>query len=178
MSEPLVFIDTETTGLDPDTHEVWEVGMVVRAGGTETEHHWFVQVDLKAANPEALDIGGFHDRYDTREAVAPLDLAGGLHTLIPPRAHLVGAVVSFDEERLRRLMNRYRVPVRWHYHLVDVENLVAGRLGIEPPWESDDLAAALGVTIDEKDRHTALGDARWAMRLYDAALLGATSETA
>lgn len=39
-----------------------------------------------------------------------------------------------------------------------------------PPWKSDDLSAALGVTISEEDRHTALGDARWAMRIYDAVM--------
>src|SRR5690606_15714544 len=37
------------------------------------------------------------------------------------------------------------------------------------PWRSDNLSAAIGVeppTTDE--RHTAMGDARWAMRMYDA----------
>jgi hypothetical protein len=36
------------------------------------------------------------------------------------------------------------------------------------PWKSDDLSAALGVTVSDEDRHTALGDARWAMALFDA----------
>ncbi|WP_249358495.1 hypothetical protein [Nocardia cyriacigeorgica] len=42
------------------------------------------------------------------------------------------------------------------------------------PWDSDGLSAALGVeppTADE--RHTAMGDARWAMRMYDAITGGA-----
>jgi len=38
------------------------------------------------------------------------------------------------------------------------------------PWKSDDLSAALGVTVSDEDRHTALGDARWAMRIYDAVM--------
>lgn len=39
----------------------------------------------------------------------------------------------------------------------------------ELPWKSDDLSLACGVTPpDETERHTALGDARWAMRWYDA----------
>ena len=40
----------------------------------------------------------------------------------------------------------------------------------QPPWKSDDLSAALGVTVSDEDRHTALGDARWAMRVYDAVM--------
>ena len=37
------------------------------------------------------------------------------------------------------------------------------------PWKSDDLTRALGVKpATEDERHTALGDARGAMRMYDA----------
>jgi DNA polymerase III epsilon subunit-like protein len=35
------------------------------------------------------------------------------------------------------------------------------------PWKSDNLSAALGITVSDKDRHTALGDARWARAIYD-----------
>jgi hypothetical protein len=38
------------------------------------------------------------------------------------------------------------------------------------PWNSDDLSAALGVTVSDEDRHTALGDAKWAMRIYNAVM--------
>jgi len=38
----------------------------------------------------------------------------------------------------------------------------------QPPWRSDDLLGAVGVTVPEVERHTALGDARWAMRAYAA----------
>lgn len=41
------------------------------------------------------------------------------------------------------------------------------------PWKSDDLSAALGITVSDKDRHTALGDARWARAIYDKVTGGA-----
>lgn len=48
------------------------------------------------------------------------------------------------------------------------------RRAIAPPWKSDDLSRAIGVEpASEEDRHTALGDARWAMRMYDAMTGGA-----
>ena len=78
----------------------------------------------------------------------------------------------------------------WHYHLIDTEALAVGYLhGINShghssvtcaenciddnmlpglPWKSDDLSAALGITVSEEDRHTALGDAKWARAIYDA----------
>jgi hypothetical protein len=40
------------------------------------------------------------------------------------------------------------------------------------PWKSDDLSAQLGVTVSEEDRHTALGDARWSLAIFDAVMGG------
>lgn len=97
-------------------------------------------------------------------------------------AHIVGAVPNFDTETLAALLRERGLTPAWHYHLIDVEALAVGFLhGVhrstewEPtalpalPWESDGLSRALGVDPPSEDeRHTALGDARWAMRLYDA----------
>lgn len=55
----LAFVDTETTGLDPDFHEIWEVGLIVN----DEERLWQLPVDLKRADPKALEIGRFHERY-------------------------------------------------------------------------------------------------------------------
>jgi hypothetical protein len=57
----------------------------------------------------------------------------------------------------------------WHYHIIDVEILAAGKLGAIPPYSSSELTAALGVVVDEATKHTALGDVEWAMALYAAA---------
>jgi hypothetical protein len=55
----LAFIDTETTGLDPDRHEIWEIALIV----DDQEYQWFLPVDLGKADPIALNIGRFHERY-------------------------------------------------------------------------------------------------------------------
>lgn len=101
-------------------------------------------------------------------------------------AHIVGAVPNFDTETLDAMLRRHQLLPAWHYHLVDVEALAVGYLhglvrdvqggehGVRAfpgvlPWKSDDLSRACGVLPPSDDeRHTALGDARWAMRLYDA----------
>jgi hypothetical protein len=200
MSDLVCFVDTETTGLDPDRHAIWEVALITPDGN---EHVWqFGPVDEMAADPFALNIGRYWDRrwpHDITE-VSHIDAVYEAHTPksrrknFPDRGraitpgptwsrrfrdltaglHLAGAVVSFDEERLRRLLHRHGVLHRWHYHLVDVEALAAGKLGIEPPWDSDDLSAALGITVSDDERHTALGDARWARAIYDAVMGGAS----
>lgn len=109
-------------------------------------------------------------------------------------AHIVGAVPNFDTEVLGARMRADGICPSWHYHLIDVEALAVGWLnamaavcerrdqgeipgperGAElrdlgsPPWKSDDLSAAFGIKVSEEDRHTALGDARWARAIYDA----------
>ena len=110
-------------------------------------------------------------------------------------AHLVGAVPNFDAEVLGNRMRAHGICPSWHYHLIDIEALAAGWLHrhaavlenreatieeatalreiARPPWKSDDLTRALGVKpATEEERHTALGDARWAMRAYDAVIGG------
>lgn len=97
-------------------------------------------------------------------------------------AHLVGAVPNFDAEVFASMLRRHQLAPAWHYHLIDVEALAVGwihgsgrvpniahQLGVELPWKSDDLSRACGVEpAGDDERHTALGDAKWAMRLYDA----------
>ena len=81
------------------------------------------------------------------------------------------------------------VPVTWHYHIIDVESLAAGWLAAgtdpmeprteetgpdkcTPPWDSNELSLAVGVDPKTFDRHTALGDARWAKAIYNAVMFG------
>lgn len=44
--------------------------------------------------------------------------------------------------------------------------------GALPPWNSNDMSRAVGVEPDDFDRHTALGDARWAKAIYEAVMGG------
>lgn len=179
----LAFVDTETTGLDPDLHEIWEVALIVEG----QEFTWMLPVDLGRADPVALRVGHFYERRqpDLSECGAgwnaetrdPRDFAASFALLTRGR-HLVGAVPSFDEERLRKLLRANGACPEWHYHLIDVEALAVGWIfgkgggakAVESlPWKSDALSIACGVDPpNEEERHTALGDARWAKRLYEA----------
>ncbi len=176
----IAFIDTETTGLDPDRHEVWEVAAIVDG----EEWAWFLPVfDLGAADARALDIGGFRERYPKMNGHVTLmaDFVRQFSNLTWGR-HLCGAVVSFDEERLRRLLRANGACPGWHYHLIDVEAMAVGYLrarfemgdhnalpdGGTLPWKSVDLSRAIGVEPNDFEAHTALGDARWVKAMYEA----------
>lgn len=196
MTTP-VFIDTETLGLDPRIHPVWEVAAIA----DDLEFVW--HLDLKghqmlAADPMAVQISGFDKRYPPAGERTPVDVFLDQFLALTAGRHLCGAVVSFDEERLRRLAWEWGRTPSWHYHLIDVEALAVGFLhglrtvvteyeiptggdsygadvlkaaGVADtlPWSSYDVSRALGVEPPSTDeQHSAIADARWAKRLYEA----------
>jgi len=194
MSAPLAFIDTETDGVHPD-RKVWEVAIIRRepdtdtSPGKQTEWSTFVEIDLSTADPFGLRVGRFYDRHPlglhlatgrskVPGTVMPRDEVATKVAQLTHGAHLVGAVPNFDAEVLAPLLRSHGLTPAWHYHLVDVENLAVGWLAgqgkpVSPPWSSTELTEAAGVEpAAEEERHTALGDARWAMRLYDAIIGG------
>ena len=74
---PLIFVDTETTDLDPDTSAVIEVAMVRRdADGTETRFHTLIkptEQELADAHPKALEVNGYAadpSRWDDAPAMS------------------------------------------------------------------------------------------------------------
>lgn len=217
------FVDTETAGLHPDKHPIWEVALITPDGN---EHVWQFPIVEIEADPFALQIGRYWERrwstgpmaisrwtavYDAHKpdsrmtnfpdeglAIKPAEDWCRHFQRLTANCHLAGAVVSFDEERLRRLLWKHGVLPRWHYHLIDVEALAVGYLAgcrqtigeiaphtgeaflagtngwkvaegpdARPPWKSDELTEALGIVVDNMDKHTALGDARWAKAIYD-----------
>jgi hypothetical protein len=180
----LCFIDTETTSLRPD-RRAWEVGLILRRPGQpDHERSWFVEagdLDLGNADLGSLRIGRFFDRHphyracrEPRVCPREYDVLREVEALTRG-AHLVGAVPSFDTDVLGARMRAHGICPAWHYHVQDFETLIAGYLAgqgkpVPPlPWRSDDLSRLIAVEPPGDDeRHTALGDARWAVRVWDA----------
>ena len=193
----IVFMDTETTGLNLDDI-IWEFAAIRReADGSETEHHLFIRHDPseREGMPDRFRAD-LERRYDAETAMEPDRAASYIADLFHDRPHVVGAVPNFDAERIALLLSEFDEigpdGPPWHYHLIDVETLAVGwlrgrrhALVVEgtipadspafppPPWDSDDLSRAIGVDPDQYARHTAMGDIRWAMAIYDAVMGGA-----
>lgn len=184
----LVFVDTETISLERDHRHLWEVALIVEHaqppdgnGVIEDEEHvWILDdVPLGEADPRSLEIGRFYERYrpGILHHTSRAHVAAKVSELTRGHATLIGAVPSFDEERLWGLLRANGACPDWHYHLVDIETLIVGYAAngattpleqkiLRPPWKYDELLAALGITVDENERHTALGDAKVVQQAY------------
>jgi hypothetical protein len=60
VSRPAIVIDTETTGLDPARHQVWEVALLERDCGAE--RLWRIEPNVLLAEAKALEVGKFYER--------------------------------------------------------------------------------------------------------------------
>ncbi len=190
----LVFLDTETTGLSLDD-DIWEFAAIRReSDGHESHHHMFLHHDVDKCNRLPASFRTDHQArfpvsHDTgwhAETVSQAQAAEQIAALFHDRPQMIGAVPSFDAERLALLLRRHGFEPGWHYHLIDVENLIVGFLagrasmgdldaGLALPlpgdkWNSDVLSAAVGVNPAEHARHTALGDVIWVKAQYDAVM--------
>lgn len=171
----LAFVDCETTGLDHLRHEVWEVGLVVRDEwtGVDTSWTWFLRVDLGKADPQALAIGHYYERFPTDGFYS--ETTGLTHKKDFSRqfeeltrgATLVGANVRFDEAFLHKLLVENGACPGWHFRLCDVEAMAQGHLGLSKPLGLVSSAKNLGIDVDAFTAHEALEDAKLAREVYD-----------
>ena len=169
----LLFVDTETLGLDMDA-PIWDLAAIRVNALTER------RIDLRImhkADPERLAAlpPAFQDDYDSRYSVGssvhPQQAMYALSALITPGTIVCGSNPSFDMARLERLAGKHNISLPWHYHPIDVPTMAHGWLcgkGIypTPPWKSDLLSQFCGVNPKEFGRHTAMGDARWCLALW------------
>ena len=176
----LVFMDTETLGVHLSS-PIWEFAAIRRdTDGAETGLHMFIHHDV---HPWRNDLppefqADYTARWDGSAACEIDEAAHRIAAFLADCPHIVGAVPNFDTERIdHQLFHPNGLAAPWHYHLIDVENLAVGWLAargelMTPPWKSDVLSAAIGVDPSQFDRHTAMGDVRWAMAQYDAIMGG------
>jgi DNA polymerase III alpha subunit (gram-positive type) len=161
VTTPLVFLDTETTGLDPARHEVWEIAWAVADRPVESR---ILGHSLRTADPEALALNGYTERAHARLWLD--DLGDYQLRQMLTGVTIVGANPAFDTAFLRARWGA----APWHHRLVDVEAMALALYGWERPRGLQGVAEALradGHDIPEPD-HTAAGDVATTRAVYDA----------
>lgn len=195
VDQPLVFVDTETTHLDPARAIPWEIALIRRPAGAvdasrdETVHLMVAGIlpdGLDDAEPEALAVGRFEERYGPSSMatwVTEDQAAAIVHAVTAPvrgaRAALVGSCPSYDAAVLAALLRRHGLEPRWDHHTHDLVTWTLATLAGSivdhaiMPTRAYELSEAVGADRPSGgEAHTALGDARWVRRWWDQLMTG------
>ena len=98
----VAFFDTETTGLDPDKHDILEFSVSYRDG--ETISHRVKPLNIENADPRALEVNGYKEE-DWVDAMEPSEAA----RLIPSLLNfcvVVGHNIQYDLGMVRGLFRK------------------------------------------------------------------------
>lgn len=196
----VVSVDVETTGLIPGYHEVWEVGIVPLDTGRDHMHFQFQPMELERAEPVALQIGGFYDRFDwiadprfardmlvegviedddgNEEPSGHKAITGAAEACWKIAKELEGATIMglnphFDADHLTELLNKYGHAPTWGHRYLDLGSYAAGAWGSKNTLSGKAVSERMeahGVANDEL--HNAYADARWNVDAYQAILDG------
>lgn len=194
IDRKLVFLDTETTSLDITLARPWEIALIERwPDGAELRNLIHIQgVDLRDADPEALEVGRFEERHcqDPAAQVMPeADAAHYVNLLTRPVGAagsesaapvLVGSnVAAYDVPILASMLARHGLSPRWYHHPIDLMTWQQGRDSTDPFGTLSLLDGTYALSRragaeppSDAEAHTAMGDAAWCARWWDALTQG------
>jgi len=175
----LAIIDVETTGLDPQHHEMIDLGAIYTTLEGEELGRFFVRIH--PAHPErageiARSINGYDEaRWDELEALMPDQAVAEFLTFHQQHATnrrfvLTAYNAPFDRNFLEALLKRHDQALSdlYTYFVLDLPSMAFG-LGVDALVNAD-VAKAFGLPPETSDpmEHTGLSGAEWNLALYRA----------
>ena len=165
----IALIDVETTGLNPDHHEIIEIGCVVFDSETFEIAHTF-ESKVKPlyplrADPKAVQVNGYNinewkdapSLYEAMSRLAPLtrDATFCAHN------------VCFDNSFITRAYDKTSFPMTFSYRKLDIFTLAWSKIPHDKlaSWSLKNICIYLNIE-PEPDVHSALNGAMKAYEVY------------
>jgi DNA polymerase III epsilon subunit-like protein len=175
-SHNLAFIDTETTGTDPDTHEIIELAVIVvkqtpREGrGPKIEIieecEWKIKPQhIERAEEQALRVNGYNEvdwmfAIDRKKAMQ--EFAKKTES-----CSFVSHNLVFDYAFVKKAFEETEVESRMHYAKLDTISMAFARLYDAPQADKFSLRALCELLkVENSKAHTALADTRALVAVY------------
>jgi DNA polymerase-3 subunit epsilon len=170
-SETLIFVDIETTGTDPEKHEIIELAYILvkqSGGGFEVieEREFKIKPEhIENADPVALRING----YDEGQWIFASSLADVMKLFSEKSrgAVFVAQNVTFDYSFIERALTKTGMPNEMFYAKLDTISMAYAKLYKDPRAEKFSLyrlAEYFGITNAKS--HTALADTRTTFEVF------------
>lgn len=167
----MIFLDTETTGLDAwkygkTHHEITELALIVHEEGKEVYRNcWkFFPRRIETADPVALEIGGFNLDVWSKEAVEVCESFIDNLCSIMDGGIVVGHNVKFDIGFLRAMFKDFGIKFRFPPEL-DTKTLARMVWGFESLKMDDIRKNVDGMTCE--GNHRALKDTEDCVFIYE-----------
>jgi DNA polymerase-3 subunit epsilon len=173
----LAFIDTETTGFDPDNHELIEIGMILVDQNWDTPLPEFTVVEkfeikikpthIETADPVSLKI----NKYDPAEWENASTLKDAMEILSKKAKDsiMVAHALCFDAGFLDRAFKATAVKNEMHYLRIDTITMAFAKLHHKNKEDIDKYSLRTlceYFQIENKNAHTALADAEALFELF------------
>ncbi len=172
----LAFIDTETTGTDPNLHEIIELAVIIarqvpREGkGPKLEILEECEWKIKMQHPEraeeqALRVNGYNEvdwmfAIDRKKAMEEFAKKTQSCTFVSHN-------LVFDYNFLMKAFDETQVENRMHYAKIDTISLAFARLYDAPQADKFSLRALCELLkVENAKAHTALADTRALVQVY------------
>ncbi len=164
FTQPLAFIDVETTGFDPDVAEIIELAVVI-AKMKDGELVVTDQLDVKIrpehiedADPQALRING----YNEADWLFAVNLEDAMKSFADKTegAIFVAHNITFDHGFIAKAFKKTGIENKMHYHKLDTISIAFAVLhGNDDEMNKLSLKAlAEYYGIENKKAHTAFAD--------------------
>lgn len=165
----LALIDVETTGLDPEEHEIIEIGLIVCDSKNFTIlDEWDVKIKPEhpeTGHPKAFEVNGYNEE-EWKDAVT---LQQGMDWLARkvPGYTMMSYNVSFDLGFLQAAFKKTGVKDPMNYHRLDLLTLAWSKLPHSKMagWSLKNVCSFLGIEPEPKVHRGANG-ARKAYEVY------------
>jgi len=188
-----IFIDVETTGLDPKENCVWQIAFIIEQDGAELCRHNLktapipgsnYNVDaMKKGNITPDEIRSFPDSYKTLRNIKEIfsdyiDPFKKPKNQTDDKMFFIAYNAEFDMKFLRSFFERqgdkYLGSWFW-FPYIDVMTLTMQEIKYKrhlmPNFQQDTVAKALGIDVDESRLHDAMYDVELCKRVYETVTL-------
>lgn len=166
LSRHALVLDVETTGLNPYTAKVVQVGLTIVCPCHSAKVMYY-SADVRLADWSQLFRPSFwrakrvHGKSLRRMMLAEKTAADVVADLEEyrkayPDAVIAGDNVGFDFQFLKQMYADVGVEFEWDYHLLDLTGLALVHLGVVGLSK---IARSLGLDTSRYTKHDALGDA-------------------
>ncbi len=171
LNSPIAFVDVETTGLNPDVHEIIELGAVI-ARMQDDKLVVTDQLDVKIkplhienADPQALRVNG----YDEGQWLFAYTLEEAMKSFAEKTNGAIIAAhnITFDYAFIAKAFEKTNIPNGMHYHKLDTISIAFARLHEQEDINKFSLRALCEFYgIENKRAHNAFSDAYATYELF------------